>query len=199
MGRWDTLPLLGLHIPDMARVHRKRKCARTLDCEKDKMSVRPRDCSASGSVGLGPIWVRCFTRCYKIANMGTKIRICPEYCLSVVLFPYPRSSATPAVSVPSFLLSATAITTATDQPAPALHTQCRQCAQPRGRGMARTVRLSNVFSSLVPLTDVLSIFYFALLCFLTMIDATRHVFAGLALASITLFCVLCVWGNNARG
>lgn len=65
--------------------------------------------------------------------------------------------------------------------------------------MARTVRLSNVFSSLVPLTDVLSIFYFALLCFLTMIDATRHVFAGLALASITLFCVLCVWGNNARG
>lgn len=59
--------------------------------------------------------------------------------------------------------------------------------------MARTVRLSNVFSSLVPLTDVLSIFYFALLCFLTMIDATRHVSAGLALASI-----LCVWGNNAR-
>lgn len=101
MGRWDTLPLLGSHIPDMARVHRKRKCARTLDCKKDKMGEGPRDCSASGSVGFGPIWVRCFTRCYKIANMGTKNRICPEYCLSVVLFPYPRSSATPAVS-PSF-------------------------------------------------------------------------------------------------
>lgn len=63
--------------------------------------------------------------------------------------------------------------------------------------MARTVRLSNVFSSLVPLTDILSISAF--LCFLTMIDATRHVFAGLALASITLFSVFCVWGNNARG
>lgn len=56
--------------------------------------------------------------------------------------------------------------------------------------MARTVRLSNVFSSLVPLTDVY--LFSAFLCFLTMIDATRHVFVGLALASITLFCVLCV-------
>lgn len=74
------------------------------------MSVGPRDCSASGSVGFGPIWVRCFTRCYKIANMGTKIRICPEY-LSVCRS-FPLSSFLSHASRVPLLLSAIAITIA---------------------------------------------------------------------------------------
>lgn len=104
-GDDGTRSLSSVRISPIWRLDTGRENARrTLDCEKDKMGTGPRDCSTSGSVGGGPIWVRCFTRCYKIANMGTKIRIRPRVlvCLSffsLILVPQPRK---PCPCPPSF-------------------------------------------------------------------------------------------------